>query len=272
MPPQLPGVVKNLLIINIIFFLATYLMGESKMIDLLALHYPGSELFKPLQFATHFFMHGGIGHIFFNMFALIMFGSALETQWGPQRFLYYYFFCAFGAAALHLGYDFYEISRLEGLMGAFSANPNYDTYWAFFNETPLASFEKAGGVNAQYASVVNQLSNALGENVEEARREGLRLMEEYVDLKKNTPVVGASGAIYGLLLAFGMQYPNAELMLIFLPIPIKAKYFIPMLMLLELYLGVNQFSWDNIAHFAHLGGAVSGFLLILYWRKFGSRW
>ena len=98
------------------------------------------------------------------------------------------------------------------------------------------------------------------------------LMQEFHDIKVNIPVVGASGAIYGLLLGFGMLFPNAELMLIFLPIPIKAKYFIPVLMGIELFLGLNQFSWDNIAHFAHLGGAVTGFFLILYWRKFGSRW
>lgn len=271
MPPQLPGVVKNLLIINALFFLATYLFGRQEMMDLLALHYPGSSDFKPLQLATHFFMHGGIGHIFFNMFALIMFGSALEVLWGPQRFLFYYFFCAFGAAALHFGYDYYQFSQLQSLIDQFVAQPNTDTYWAFFNEVPLNSFIKAGGENAQYARAVEQLSNALTTQADAVVNEGVRLMNEYLNFKKSVPVVGASGAIYGLLLAFGMQFPNVGLMLIFLPIPIKAKFFIPLLILLELYLGVNQFSWDNIAHFAHLGGAVSGFLLILYWRKFGSR-
>lgn len=136
---------------------------------------------------------------------------------------------------------------------------------------PLNSFVKAGGENAQYARAVEQLSNALTTQADAVVNEGVRLMNEYLNFKKSVPVVGASGAIYGLLLAFGMQFPNVGLMLIFLPIPIKAKFFIPLLILLELYLGVNQFSWDNIAHFAHLGGAVSGFLLILYWRKFGSR-
>ena len=275
MPPQMTPVVKNLLLINVIFFLATVLLESSDGINitnLLALHYPTSEYFQPFQLVTHFFMHGGIGHIFFNVFALIMFGSTLETLWGPKRFLFFYLFSAFGAAALHLGYDYVVISGLMEGISAFVTSPSPETYWGFFNQVPLESFKKAGGVLGQYATAVDQLSLQMNTNEPQAVREAVRLMSEYVDSKSNTPVVGASGAIFGLLLAFGMYFPNAELMLIFLPIPIKAKFFIPVLMMIELFLGINQFSWDNTAHFAHLGGAISGFFLILYWRKFGSRW
>lgn len=265
--PPITDVVKNLLIINVLFFIAGFIFNT----DMLALRYPGSDEFMPVQLATHFFMHANFMHLFFNMFALVMFGSALEALWGPQRFLFFYFFCAAGAVALHLGYNYWDFSQMSQQIAAFQQNPTYENFWAYFDDVPLDRFSKIGGAYARYSDAVQQLSDNLatasaGGSVVQ---EGVGLMNEYLEVKKSTPVVGASGAIYGLLLGFGMQFPNMELMLIFLPIPIKAKYFIPVLMLVELYLGFNRFAWDNIAHFAHLGGAVSGFLLILYWRKFG---
>lgn len=235
--PPMTDVVKNLLIINVLFFLATMLFGETEMFNLLALHYPTSELFKPLQLVTHFFMHGGFMHIAFNMFALVMFGSALEALWGPKRFLFFYFFSAFGAFVLHFAVNYFRID-----------------------------------------SLINQIDPAQLQLVYDQGAEALSNGQNFIDpllaelnVNINIPMVGASGAIYGLLLGFGMMFPNVELMLIFLPIPIKAKFFIPVLMLIELFLGFNQFSWDNIAHFAHLGGALMGFLLILYWNKFGTK-
>jgi membrane associated rhomboid family serine protease len=259
---RITDVAKNLLIINSLFFLATLFFGEKEMLDLLALHYPASPLFKPLQLATHFFMHGGVLHLFFNMFALVMFGSALETIWGAKRFLFFYFVCAFGAAALHMGFTWWEIHQLDGLIDQFRATPTLAVFQQFVNFSGLEDLPFAQDQLRQMGRGITPelIGNASG------------LMQEFHDIKVNIPVVGASGAIYGLLLGFGMLFPNAELMLIFLPIPIKAKYFIPVLMGIELFLGLNQFSWDNIAHFAHLGGAVTGFFLILYWRKFGSRW
>lgn len=254
---RITDVVKNLLIINVVVFL----IGAFGLLDtsMLALHYPTSSLFQPFQIVTHFFMHGGYLHLFFNMFALVMFGSALETLWGPKKFLFFYFVCAFGAALLHMGYSWYEISQLEQAIQQFNANPTGDQLLA------LANFPNVDedALN-QLASELNNPPPGLVESITGQLNE---LYQNKVDI----PIVGASGAIYGLLLAFGMYFPNAELMLIFLPIPIKAKYFIPILMVAELYFGVNQFSWDNIAHFAHLGGALTGFLLILYWRRFGSR-
>lgn len=259
---RITDVAKNLLIINILFFVAGLIFGDEQMRDLMALHYPASPLFKPLQIATHFFMHGGVAHLFFNMFALVMFGSALETMWGPKRFLFFYFACAMGAAVLHLGYTWWELSELEQLAASFRSGPSAEIFQEYVS---MGGLDKIPAVQ----DLVNQSSRDL---TPQAIGEINGLMYEFQNLKRDIPVVGASGAIYGLLLGFGMLFPNAELMLIFLPIPIKAKYFIPMLMALELYLGLNQFSWDNIAHFAHLGGAVTGFFLILYWRKFGSRW
>jgi membrane associated rhomboid family serine protease len=226
-------VVKHLLIINVLMFIAGFVVET----DFLALYFPASDMFRPYQLVSHFFMHGGLAHIFFNMFALVMFGSALEMVWGPRRFLFYYLFCAFGAATLHMFVNYLDANNL-----------------------------------------MSQLSPEAIEIVRSQGRETLLSGKNYAEpamaalnLLYNTPVVGASGAIFGLLLAFGILFPNQELMLIFLPIPIKAKYFIPILMLIELFLGVKQFSWDNIAHFAHLGGALFGLLLILFWRSRGER-
>lgn len=263
---RITDVVRHLLIINVIVFIAAELLKPS--LDILALRYPLSEEFYPFQLVTHFFMHAPlpqIFHIFFNMFALVMFGSALEALWGPKRFLLYYFICAFGAAALHLLSSYMEISQVQDTINAFRDNPNYTTYWAFFNDLPMERFGQS------FQDSVAQLGRAIETNpTSRDIQEVLDFMGSYLDGKMNSQIVGASGAIYGLLLAFGMQFPNAELMLIFLPIPIKAKYFIPILMVIELFLGVNQYAWDNIAHFAHLGGAITGFFLILFWRKKGA--
>lgn len=257
--PQITDVVKHLLFLNIIMFL----IDLTFQTNMLALYYPYSDKFMPVQIVTHFFMHANFMHLFFNMFALVMFGSALEMYWGPKRFLSYYLVCAFGAAILHTGYSYIEISHLESLMEAFKAQPVYENFWAFFNATPLPGIS---GNEAIFQELSREVRNGNATVIAQSYDE----MQEYLNNKMNIPVVGASGAIYGLLLGFGMKFPNAELMLLFLPVPIKAKYFIPILMLGELILGVNNFSWDNIAHFAHLGGALAGFLMIMYWRKFSA--
>lgn len=189
---RMTDVVKNLLIINVLVFVVTGLINREWM-NIVALHHPYSDAFQPFQIITHFFAHGGIGHIFFNMFGLVMFGSALEARWGPKRFLFYYIFCALGAAAVQTAINHY----------------NGDYY---------------GGM------------------------------------------LGASGALYGLLLAFAMKFPNVELMLIFLPVPIKAKYFVPILIAIDLVLGFSN-AGTGIAHFAHVGGALFGLILILIWDK-----
>lgn len=258
---QMTPVVKQLLIINILMFVVSLMIGTNT----LALYYPGSPNFQPYQIVTHFFMHAGLAHIFFNMFALIMFGSALEARWGPNRFLFFYFFCAIGAAALHTGYVHYHVSGLENAVQAFQSNPDPTTFHEFFNKVSSNKFSTDGK-----DWLINTESALQSQANPELVAESVKVMEEFVDSEKNTAAVGASGAIYGLLLAFGMLFPNVKLMLIFFPVPIAAKYFIPVMILLELFLGVQRFSWDNMAHFAHLGGALFGLLLILYWRKFGD--
>lgn len=257
---RITEVVKHLLIINVLLFLASKVFN----LDILILRFPGSENFYPFQIATHFFMHANFMHIAFNMFALWMFGSALETLWGPKRFLFFYFACALGAAALHTGVVYWDISGVYDAMETFKNNPNYNTFWAFFNDTNLPKIEGN-------KEVFRMLSNGVREGDAGIIAQSYHHMQEHFETVKNAGMLGASGAVFGLLLAFGMKFPNTELMLIFFPVPIKAKYFIPVLMVIELFLGVNQFSWDNIAHFAHLGGAITGFFLILYWQRFGSR-
>ncbi len=263
---RITDVVKHLLIINVLMFLASQVIDT----NLLALYYFKSSHFQPFQIVTHFFMHANLTHLFFNMFALVMFGSALEALWGAKRFLFFYFFCALGAAALHTLYNWYDFNSLQASVEAFYHSPSYAKAISFFKEngTYIMNQGDLAQVNLPF---IDQIADQLDAANQTAVKEVGALMQGVAEARMDIPTVGASGAVYGLLLAFGMLFPNTELMLIFLPIPIKAKYFIPILMVVELYLGINQFSWDNIAHFAHLGGALFGFLLILYWRKFGVR-
>lgn len=234
----IPPVVKNLLIINGLFFLATMALGSSFNIDLvrwLGLHSLESPNFEPIQLVTHMFMHGGVTHILFNMFALWMFGSTLENYWGGKRFLVYYMITGLGAAAMQMAVNETQIWMAAAQMTS----------------------EQVMLVQEEGLSLLMTSRNYLDP-----------LMADY-NLLINTPMVGASGAVFGLLLAFGMTFPNSIIYLYF-AIPIKAKYFVIMYGLFELYSGVSN-SGGNIAHFAHLGGMVFGFFLILYWRKHPTR-
>ncbi|HYK76296.1 MAG TPA: rhomboid family intramembrane serine protease [Daejeonella sp.] len=219
---NIPPVVKNLLIINILFFIATAIF-ETKgisLIELLGVYYFDSPKFKVWQLITYMFMHGGFAHILFNMFALFTFGSSLEYIMGSKRFLNFYLITGLGALALQMMVQALEI---YGITGGITINPL--TY------------------SSNNTVAIKTLS------------------EIYYG-----PMVGASGAIFGLLIAFGMLFPNAELFIMFIPVPVKAKYIIPIYILVELFLGVAQFSGDSVAHFAHLGGALFGFILVKLWQ------
>jgi len=229
-----PPVVKNLVIINVLMLLATWIL-QTRGINLertLGLHYIGSPAFKPYQLVTHLFMHGGFTHLLFNMFALWMFGRVLENVWGPKRFFIYYFATGLGAAALHTFVGYLEFQAVASKM------------------TP----ESIDMVREQGIEIWRQ-----GKNYTDPLMGQLNAI-------LNVPTVGASGAVYGVLIGFGMLFPNTMLMLIFPPIPIKAKYAIGGMILIEVYLGFTN-SGGNIAHFAHLGGALFGFLIIKYWNK-----
>lgn len=254
-----PVVVKNLIIINVIMLLATFALqqGGIDLTERLGLHYPGSDKFRLYQIITHMFMHGGFMHLFFNMFALWMFGRILENVWGPRRFLVYYFVTGLGAVALHTFVNYLEISSMQHAISAFSNTPAPELLEKFVNKN-LPSPSK---------QLLDFISNWYDEPSSSAFAiEGQKVMEQIVRLKMDIPTVGASGAVFGVLLAFGMLFPNTQLMLLFPPIPIKAKYFVMAYGVIELYFGLTN-SGGSIAHFAHLGGMLFGFFLIKYWNK-----
>ena len=228
---NIPMVVKNLIIINVMIFVFDYFLN-GVLNEWLALYFFKNPMFRPFQIITTMFAHGGFFHIGINMFILWMFGRNLEQIWGPKRFLTFYIICGIGASLIYSGWNYY-----------------------------------------QYQQVVQQLS---AEHVQEVIRDGKEILlsgRNYSDglLAKlniiwNGSAVGASGAIFGIVVAFAMLFPNTKFMLIFLPIPIKAKYFLPGYILIELILGLANFKADPIAHFAHLGGALVGFILMKYWK------
>lgn len=234
----LPEVIKNLLIINGLFFLATGVFASVFGVDLvkmLGLYLPVSPLFEPYQIITHMFMHGNLGHIFFNMFALWMFGYTLENIWGSKRFLTYYLITGLGAAALHMGV----------------------TYWEYQSAKDELSVSQIEQVHEEGRSVLESRRNYSDPNMSKA------------NLLLNTTTVGASGAVFGVLLAFGMMFPN-QYIYIYFALPIKAKYFVAIYGALELFNGIANSQGSNIAHFAHLGGMLFGYLLIRYWRSNGG--
>jgi len=260
--PRITEVVKHLLIINVLMFLGSNVFGTRS----LSLYYYQSDLFQPYQIVTHFFMHADLTHIFFNMFALVMFGTVLETIWGSKKFLFYYIWCAIGAAIIHFLIVHLDFVQMQSTIQAFAENPTSDSFLTFFR----SNFDTAQ-LTAEGAQLYEQLSRDLRLGNEAAIAPAQRLMEELYNVRVNGGgVLGASGAIFGLLLAFGVLFPEHKIFLIFLPIGFKAKYFIPVMMVVELFLGVQNFEFDNIAHFAHLGGAIFGALLLFYWSKNGS--
>lgn len=240
----IPAVTKNLLIINGLFFLAAIVFGE-RGIDLghiLGAFYPESVNFKPWQIITHMFMHApypNLSHILFNMFALWMFGSSVETTLGAKKFLTLYFAAGLGSFILFNFTNYIQVEQLKPIVEATGVDVN-----SFVQSLRLTS-------SFQYSFPVPNNSEAVKE-----------LASYYI-----TPMVGASGAIYGVLVAFGVLYPNAKLALIFLPIPVKAKYFIPAIIAIEFFMGLQNFAWNPIAHFAHIGGAIIGFILVRAWKK-----
>ena len=234
---HLPEVVKNLLIINGLFFLATWTL-QNQGIDLtkmFALHQFQSPDFRPHQLITHMFMHANFTHLFFNMFTLWMFGKTLENMWGGKRFLTYYMITGFGAALIYIGYIQFQINTI-------SSNIDSETYNIIINEG-----------NQLLSNGKNYVDPIWGK----------------LNLLINVPMLGASGAVYGLLLAFGMLFPNS-LIYLYMAIPVKAKYFVGGIGVLALISGIGNNPGDNVAHFAHLGGMIFGIILLKYWKKKGD--
>ncbi len=230
----LPPVTKNLIIINVLFWFATFFMSNIDLKGMLGLHYPRSEDFRLFQLISYMFMHADFMHLFFNMFAVFMFGRILESEWGSKRFFTYYMITGIGAGLIQI----------------------------------LVAFIRIRGLEAQ---IMDPESVAL------VYREGLDLMKRdlrftapllhQLNVMLNTTTIGASGSVFGVLLAFGMMFPNMPLFIIPFPFPIKAKYLVIIYGCIELFAGIANFSFDNVAHFAHLGGMLFGLIMVLYWRK-----
>ncbi len=260
---SLPPVVKNIIIINVVVFAATqlsqYALNSDFMVRHLALFPVRSPLFQPHQIITHMFMHANLMHIFFNMFAVFMFGRILEQLWGSKKLLVFYTITGLGAAFVHLTVNYFQMSQMMELVNQFNNNPGY----TLFNE--IVDKYYPGRASNQVTSFMQQWFYKPDDTsfIPQAKQ----VVEEIVRSNMMIPTVGASGAVFGLLIAFAMMFPDVELMLIFLPIPIKAKYFVPFYALAELFFGVAGFEGDNIAHFAHLGGALFGFILVKLWKR-----
>ena len=238
----LPMVIKNLLIINVLVFLAQKTVGKEggafDMESMFALHTWQSPLFKPWQFITHMFMHGDIGHIFSNMFALWMFGSVLENVWGPKRFITFYIVCGLGAALCHMLVLHFET---QTMINKFRNLPN--------DLMAVRSFIE------DYA-----------DNVRGPIPISLESAQAVMNANINTGTLGASGAVFGCLAAFGYLFPNTTIFIGFL-FPIKAKWFVILYAGFELFAGIQNSAGDNVAHFAHLGGALAGIILVYFWNR-----
>ena len=232
---MIPVVTRNILIVNAIFFIAT-LINENFMVSTFGLFYPASQYFRWWQPLTHMFMHGGFWHLFFNMYTLFIFGMAVERTIGERKFLIFYFVCGLGAAALHMGVQWLQASALLNQM----AEAGTDAALAAGYDSALA----AGSSKALAAA------------------------KAYAQLKL-TPTVGASGAIYGVLLGYAFLYPDNQMTLLFPPVTLSAKWMVLIFLGIELLTGVTG-TLDGVAHFAHLGGALFAWLLMIWWKKSGS--
>ncbi len=255
-------VIKNIIIINCLMLLAATLIDqryENWFTNTFALHYYKSELFKPWQIITHMFMHGGIGHLFFNMFSLWMLGQTLEKLWGGKRFLNFYLICGIGATLLHMGTLWYEYKDLLVDTKTFIDSPTVTRFYSYFNSHPPYDLNIVE-INKLLASWQLEPNNA------NYIDNGIDFVKAHMQYAISTPTVGASGAVFGILAAFGYLFPNTELYF-YGAIPIKAKYFVLGYAALEIYLGFKNSAGDSVAHWAHIGGALFGFLLVYYWNR-----
>lgn len=230
--------IKHLIIINVILFVGPQFL-KLDFSNLLALHFPKNEHFGIWQYITHMFMHGSFGHILFNMYGLWAFGSPLEKMWGKNKFIFFYFSAGIGAGLIYTLVNYYQFNGIYNL------------------------FVNAGLDQSEIITILERAKTTDIRVIEHITQEQFnRIIGLY-----NAKAVGASGAVYGVLVAFGMYFKDAKLALIFLPIPIAAKYFIPILIAIDVFFGMTDYSIGNIAHFAHIGGAIIGFMIAWYWKK-----
>ena len=222
--------IKHLIILNVILFVVPHFLNLD-LTNILALHFPENERFGFWQYLTSTFMHGSFGHILFNMYGLYAFGTPLEQMWGKKKFLFFYFSTGIGASIIYTLVNYYQFNN---------------------------AFEKLIELGATKMEIINLMNPTFIYNDETLQT---------VNALYNTSALGASGAVYGVLVAFGLYFKEAKLALIFFPFPIAAKYFIPLLLLGDIFFGMTRYSVGNIAHFAHIGGALVGFIIAWYWKN-----
>jgi membrane associated rhomboid family serine protease len=251
MPAKLTATAVLLALNVTVFLLMEYAFPQNETLwRVMPLYLPENEHFRMWQYVSSMFTHSGLSHLFMNMFGLFSFGSLLERIWGAKRFVIFYFAVGIGAGLIYSAVNTWEYRSAAATLVE-----------AGISQSSLDQIRETGDVNV-FAE------NLYAGNRTVLDRIGFEPLKEFVYIYA-TPVVGASGAIYGILTAFGLLFPNAKLSLIFLPVPVAAKFFIPALLLLDLFSGITGFSifGGGIAHFAHLGGALIGFLLMMLWRK-----
>lgn len=254
---RLTPIVKNILLLNVGLFLIQSFL-EVNLIDLLGLRCVSSDHFRPYQFFTHLFVHADFMHLFSNMFSLFIFGTILEYTLASKRFLAFYIITGLGAAVLYSFIYYFEVNRMEAAYHAYLADPSpacFKIYLSKFSQEAYNSFYNFSTLFFDHTNDIAYIA------------ESKAIARKLYELKANTPIVGASGALFGILMAFAMLFPNVELFLLFIPIPIKAKYCVALFGVYELYAGLQKNPTDNVAHFAHLGGILFAYFFIRWWRK-----
>ncbi len=284
-----PPIVKNLIIINVILALLQHVIFKSfgiSLSDYLGLHYFRSDLFRPWQIITHMFMHGDpesvestVLHLLSNMFALWMFGSILENRWGAKRFLTFYLVCGLGAALCHIGVLSLQYEPVVRSYERYLGNTTLDQFNLFVRHHLQrgAHPDIMRGLGEVYEAWNMDPGNSFYPKLSQQRLHdyiyGAHALPAHEPGILDQATVGASGAVFGILFAFGYLFPNMQLMFIFPPIPIKAKWFVMIYAVFELYAGLRNSAGDNVAHFAHLGGMLFAFLLLKLWKyRFGDRY
>ena len=259
---QLTPAAKNILIINgIIYILSDFIGLKSYIIENFGMRYFHSENFQPYQILTYMWVHGGFGHLFSNMFSVLVFAPILERVWGSKKFLIYYLITGIGAGILYSGINYYENYSFEIKVKSYEQNPSPESF------RKLVLNNSSEYYNQLYDFIDSYEQNPSNSN----DNLSIAYANDLLKVKSDVPMVGASGAVFGILLAFAMLFPNMELMLLFFPIPVKAKYLVLVYGIYELWSEINRMPGDNVAHFAHLGGMLIGYLILKYWkRKYGT--
>lgn len=254
---RLTPMVKNLLLITVAAYLIPALLSWDQVNSYLGLWHISSPFFKPYQFFTYMFAHGGLWHLVFNMFGLIFLAPMLEHFWGPKKFLAFYIITGIGAGVFYEGVKYTQTIPMKNKMEEYIVNPNPDDFAMYMSKYGARYWDEN----------MDNFMDYYYKHENEGEAQSVSYVQQVYARVINVPMVGASGAIYGILMAFGLLFPNTQLMLLFPPIPIKAKYFVLILGGIAIYSEFTSHGTDNVAHLAHLGGMLFAFIMIRVWSK-----